>query len=513
MSEEHAADAADDAAEESAGEARPGPSLAEVDDSESGRFRAAPGAEAATRSGSGAAWRPGVVEVEFAEPEAPRAMLEGHGPGGASEGAAGWPEWLSQVLEGHGCVGWERTFPAARPWPAAGAEESPRARAIAADRDRFITFHFRPEADVARAAAELRGLPQIARAAPVPGLAPPSQVAAQLLGAGDQLNRTHFCGPHSCLHNQWYIFRCGVERAWGLLPGGVSGRGVVLADVDWGFLDRHVELRARIAFKHDVVRDRDGIVANGSEIHHGTAVLGLAGAANAAVDAVSGFGMVGVAYEAELWAVQAGDDQHKEHHFWARAIDLVRDRDAQGRRKVLLVEIQTARLGNIEQSLQISQAIRDAVASGVVVCVAAGNGGRDAGLADDGLTEIAETGAILVGATRFDPDPAVNERADSNFGDRVTVYAPGDRLSDLTCSHLALAGYRNRFGGTSGAAAKVAGVAALMLQANDQLTHEEVRDILRDTGSPVTDDPDKPGRFLAAERAVLEALRRAGQPD
>ena len=69
---------------------------------------------------------------------------------------------------------------------------------------------------------------------------------------------------------------------------------------------------------------------------------------------------------------------------WARGIDWVRTTDSGGRRKVVILEVQTGAFGNYEQVPSVNAAIRTAIAAGVVVCVAAGNGDRDAGIGDDG---------------------------------------------------------------------------------------------------------------------------------
>jgi C-terminal processing protease CtpA/Prc len=103
------------------------------------------------------------------------------------------------------------------------------------------------------------------------------------------------------------------------------------------------------------------------------------------------------------------------------------------------------------------------------------------------------------------------KRKTSARGSAITE-APGDPEHDLTCGQSGDAAYANQFGGTSGAAPKVAGVVALMLSVNPDLTHADVREILAGTGSPLTEDPGKPiGVFLNAEAAVAEALRRRAE--
>jgi hypothetical protein len=198
---------------------------------------------------------------------------------------------------------------------------------------------------------------------------------------------------------------------------------------------------------------------------------------------------------------------------WARAIDWVRTTSTSAR-KVIILEVQTGSWGNYEMVTSVNAAIIAAIADGIVVCVAAGNGDRDTGL-DDAGNPIPFTGSIVVGATMY--DPTTNPRASflptwaSNWGARVDVAAPGDWYHDLTCSNVADDRYRNGFGGTSGATPKVAGTVALMLQCNPNLTPAEVRDIIKSTAaSTVVTDPSKPiGGFLNTYEAVREACRRA----
>ena len=278
---------------------------------------------------------------------------------------------------------------------------------------------------------------------------------------------------------------------------------MVVADIDWGFRTTHQEFQGAIERTYNAV-DGGNDVTHGTHAAHGTAVIGIAGArANNA-------GMAGYAPEATLWAIQ-GDSAPNPRVFeepWAEAIDYVRRTDAGSRRKVIILEVQTFPLGgNYEQIPSVHRAIRAAIADGCVVCVAAGNGDRPADRTD-GDEPFDPTGSILVGATAY--DEKLNKRAwFSNYGSRVVVSAPGDPFHDLTCGQAADNTYRNDFGGTSGATPKVAGAVALMLSVNPQLSHDDIRDILAGTGSPVTEDPGKPiGVFLNAEAAVAEALRR-----
>ncbi|MGW1875909.1 S8 family serine peptidase [Streptomyces sp. NPDC001975] len=458
----------------------------------------------------GPSYEPGVVEVEFREGVTPALAERGEGAPAEVRSLTEGPTLtgFNRILEANNLVGAEPTFQIT-------PEEATAVQANAAAQGheiphlaRFLTLHFADDADTVSIAQRLDALPEVQRAMAVPTALPPTVTAAGPLAPAGPLTEplvgtsgTVVVDTATGLENQWYIFRCGVDQAWRRS----TGRNVVIADVDWGCRTSHQDLAPNIARTFNSF-DGTTDVTHGGSVSHGTAVLGLSGASTNSV------GMAGIAYDSSLWPVQAdsGTGPGVGGNSWARGIDWVRTTDSGGRRKVVILEVQTGDFGNYEQVPSVNAAIRTAIAEGVVVCVAAGNGDKDASLADDG-SPIPETGSILVGATAY--DASVNRRAwFSNYGSRIVVCAPGDSSHDLTCDSGSDTAYRNGFGGTSGATPKVAGAAALMLAANPGLTHADARRILRATGTPVSADPDpakQVGTFLNVGAAVREASQSA----
>jgi subtilisin family serine protease/C-terminal processing protease CtpA/Prc len=366
----------------------------------------------------------------------------------------------------------------------------------------FVRLRFPPGTPPAEVTVALKQLPEVTRAVVVPAAAPPVSLLPTptdpLIGSD---NGPIAQDPNTNLEPQWYLHRTRVLQAWRYARGG----NVVVADVDWGFRPTHQEFQGAIERTYNAV-DGGSVITQGDNAAHGTAVLGIAGART------NNVGVAGYAPEATLWAIQ-GDSAPNPRVFtepWAEAVDFVRRTDAGTRRKVIILEVQTSVGGNYEQIPSVHRAIRAAIADDCVVCVAAGNGNRPADRTDGG-DPFDPTGSILVGATAY--DEKLDKRAwFSNFGSRVVVSAPGDPLHDVTCGQGADNGYRNTFGGTSGATPKVAGTVALMLSVNPLLSHDDIREVLAGTGSPLTEDPGRPiGVFLNAEAAVAEALRRRSE--
>jgi C-terminal processing protease CtpA/Prc/subtilisin family serine protease len=386
--------------------------------------------------------------------------------------------------------------------------------------DSFVRLHFPAGTPRAKVLEELNSLPEVTRVVEVPRAIPPIAPASALTNLQTVLANSMppvptdpFIGtsgsnpsppPGQQIERQWYLHRTRVPQAWPF----ARGTNVVIADIDFGFRTTHQDIAAGIDITHNAVDGTTDVTA-GNDTAHGTGVLGIAGAR------ADGDGMAGYAPDARLWAIQANDANHQALDIeepWAEAIHFVRHTAANGRRKVIVLEIQTEFLGNYEQVPSVNAAIRLAIADDIVVCVAAGNGNTRADLTDAG-DPFDPTGSILVGATDFDAH--INKRASfSNFGSRIVVSAPGSVDHDVTCANGSDHAYRNGFGGTSGATPKVAGTVALMLSANPNLTHHDVREILAGTGTNVTPDPGKPiGVFLNAEAAVAEAIRRRSDAD
>jgi subtilisin family serine protease len=189
-------------------------------------------------------------------------------------------------------------------------------------------------------------------------------------------------------------------------------------------------------------------------------------------------------------------------------------------------------------SSEIESAVRDALAAGVTVLFAAGNGPDRSPFTYEtafpcNLT--ASSDVICVGASSPTDEHKGAASSDGQFywgssylGSGPDVVAPGpwsyttDRLgsagynngSQIDPADTASADYTPDFGGTSSATPKVAGIVALMLSANPELAPAQVKSILRataeDVDAPGFDDKTGAGR-VDAVRAVNASLAAPGQ--
>lgn len=319
----------------------------------------------------------------------------------------------------------------------------------------------------------------------------------------------------------------GVAAAWPR-PGG-RGEGVKIIDIEGGWCLTHGDLQPN-----------DGLLAGTAQAgldwrDHGTAVLGvLAGS-----DGPNG--VTGIAPAARFAAVAHGGIGA------SRAIETASAR--LGRGDIMVLEMHDAgprfdftrnddQLGYIAMEWwpDIFVAITRAVARGIIVVEAAGNGAEDL---DDVLYDIPhpafpqswrnpfgpnhDSGAILVGAGAppggaFGPDRS--RLGFSNFGTRLDCQGWGRSVvttgyGDLFRGANENEAFTRTFSGTSSASPVVAGAIACLqgiAKRTDRiLDAREVRDLLRATGTPQQEAPDASiSERIGTRPDLVQLLRIAG---
>lgn len=269
----------------------------------------------------------------------------------------------------------------------------------------------------------------------------------------------------------------GIGARWAWRQAGGRGAGIGLVDVEQGWFLAHEALRGRFGSRPLWGENR---FERSADMSHGTEVLG--------VIAGSGPGVIGLAPDLSRAAVSShydGSGTPRVAEAVLAAMAYLHPGD------VLLVEVQRCGMP-AETDLADYLAISSAVDSGIVVIEAAGNGGRDL---DDwrcptgrrmrhGVGD-GDSGAVVVGAARRRVEGTGSERGHrwllgSNYGRRVDCFGWGEGVHTSTARGPA---YRPDFGGTSAAAAVVAGAAVLAQSLHlgahgSVLTPSQVRDLL-----------------------------------
>lgn len=370
----------------------------------------------------------------------------------------------------------------------------------------------------------------------------PVKIANRLMGRKEVLTaepnivvrqEQHYRPKDSLYPQQWYLNNAGanqvaasshisVEKAWDITRG---VRSVVVAVTDDGFDLNHPDFQGagKIVAPKDF-KDQDFLPLPGEQDeNHGTACAGVA------VAEETGSGIVGVAPGCALMPLRTTgflDDESIEQLFeWA----------IQNGASVISCSWGPAAVYfplSLRQRAVLTRAAtigRDR--KGCVIVFAAGNANRPI---SGTINEQGWPNNLLKGPTQwlggFTVHPDVitvsactslsKKSAYSNWGN-VTISAPSNNappgmwfeqtgyistapevrtalpgLGVLTADRLDAAGYSsnnftNDFGGTSSACPVVAGVAALVLSANPDLTAQEVRRILQQTADKIVDpDPD-----------------------
>jgi Subtilase family len=442
---------------------------------------------------------------------------------------------LSEVLESEGAI--------LRPL-FGGNEQRTRAKtaALAAETGQHVpdlSVYYRAEAPEERLdelARRLREL-EVVEAAYVKPMAQLPQLLNDMLPRAEEppLSTPDFT------ERQGYLNAApeGVDARWAWMQPGGDGSGVRIIDIEGAWRFTH----------EDLVQNQGGVVG-GNQINevgwrdHGTAVLGEFGG-----DRTS-FGVVGICPGANIRAISHSGLGSAEAI--RQAADLLMPGD------IMLLEMHRPgpRFGFEDRDDQMGYiavewwpddyaAIRYAVSRGIIVVEAAGNGAEDL---DDPMYDEnpgdfpdwwrnpfrrnpLDSGAILVGAGA--PPPGTHgrdfygpdrSRLDfSNWGSLIDAQGWGREVT--TCGYGDLQGgvdedqwYTDEFSGTSSASPMVVGVLGCVqgiLRQSDHspLEPDRARELLRSTGSPQRDAPDRPRTQRIGNRPDLRQLVAEAEGD
>jgi hypothetical protein len=293
------------------------------------------------------------------------------------------------------------------------------------------------------------------------------------------LGKTEFANVVNLGGNNWGADLIKAPEVW---KQGYTGQGIVVAILDTGVARNHPDLNSNIWQNNDEIAnngvddDLNGFVddvygwnfADNSNNtldvrNHGTHVAGtITGVKN-------NFGVTGIAYNAKIMPVKVFNDQGSgTYSSLIQGIYYAVDNGAK------IINMSLGGSSNLED---LENAIEYASSKGVIVVSAAGNANASI---PDYPAQYAINDGIAVGAVNKSNKRAGFSNKAGNDPNMAYVNAPGVNVY----STLANNGYGS-LSGTSMATPHVAGVVALMLSANRNLTDSQVRQILIKTSIPL----------------------------
>ncbi|MEH2227488.1 S8 family peptidase [Nostoc sp.] len=279
--------------------------------------------------------------------------------------------------------------------------------------------------------------------------------------------------------NNWGADLVKAPEVW---AQGYTGKGVVVAVVDTGVDYNHEDLKNNIWTNtkeiagNGIDDDGNGYVDDNygwnfadqnnntlDDNGHGTHVSGTIAGEN------NNYGVTGIAYDAKIMAVKALDSSGSgSYSSISKGIRYAVDNGA---------NVINLSLGGGSSNRTLESAINYASSKGVIVVMAAGNDGDSS---PDYPARYASKSGIAVGAVDKNNNLAdFSNRSGTNPIAYVT--APGVKVySSVPNNQYAT------YSGTSMAAPHVAGIVALMLSANSNLTDAQVRQIVTETAGNST---------------------------
>jgi subtilisin family serine protease len=247
----------------------------------------------------------------------------------------------------------------------------------------------------------------------------------------------------------WGVMGTNAPSAW----AHATGRGVRVGVVDTGVNVSHPDLAGNVRAGFDAISETEGVEDDNG---HGTHVAGII----AALD--NGFGVVGVAPEAHIYAVKSFDSRGK-----GMTSDIIQGIQwciEQG------VHIINMSFGTSDSGKALALAISKAAESGILLVAASGNtGGRNTV-----LYPARDPHVVAVAASTEDRQIAEF----SSSGPEVDITGPGQNIYST---------YKGRryktLSGTSMACPHVAGVAALVLSIAPGLSAKEMEGLIYETAT------------------------------
>jgi serine protease AprX len=314
-----------------------------------------------------------------------------------------------------------------------------------------------------------------------------------------------------------YPFAAGADHAWQSEPA-LTGRGIAVAVIDTG-VTAGPDLTS---VTHVVING----AATGPEdwFGHGTHVAGII----AGNGTLSDGEYVGIAPGASIVSLKVSDDDGRatEYHV-IKALEWLYHEGAAHGVRVVNLSLSSGLAQGYDRS-PLCAAVERVWSRGIIVVVSAGNRGAAANAVH--FPPANDPFVITVGAVT---DMGTRERADDSEREwsargltqhlhvKPDVMAPGSRIVSLLSSADSYIGQRHpdlvvsphylRLGGTSMAAPVVAGVAALMLEADPLLEPDQVKWILMNTTRPFRYQSLYEPGVIRAEQAVFYSRRASPQ--